>query len=261
MTFNVRYDGPRDEENSWRIRRDPVVQTIAFFKTDIAGLQETLVNQIEDLEERLPGYNWIGVGRDDGKHEGEFCPLFYLKDRFRLLDHSTFWLSETPKTPGIRGWDAACARIVTWAHFEDGWSGANFYVFNTHFDHLGRKARAASAALLLARIQKIAGPSQVIVTGDFNCTEEDPPYRILTTADNRTPALHDSRHLSQLPPYGSSFSFNGFSNEIRSRHPIDHIFLRFDTDVFRWGILSTIWDGRFSSDHFPVLAEIQLAQR
>jgi endonuclease/exonuclease/phosphatase family metal-dependent hydrolase len=260
MTFNIRYDGPRDELNPWRIRRDPVARTIAFFKTDIAGLQETLVSQIEDLEQRLPGYSWTGVGRDDGKDEGEFCPLFYLNDRFRLLDHSTFWLSETPETPGIRGWDAACARIVTWAHFEDGWSGTDFFVFNTHFDHLGRKARAASAVLLLARIEEIAGSSQVIVTGDFNCTEEDPPYRTLT-GEHETSALSDTRDLSQLPPYGSSFSFNGFSSEIRSPYPIDHIFLRFDTQVIRWGILSSIWDGRFVSDHFPVLAEIQLARR
>src|SRR3712207_7586469 len=55
-----------------------------------------------DLEERLPGYRWIGVGRMDGKDGGEFSPILYRSTCLEPIDHGTFWLSETPEEPGSR---------------------------------------------------------------------------------------------------------------------------------------------------------------
>lgn len=236
--------------------------TILFFQADIVGLQEALISQIRDLERDLPAYAWTGVGREDGEEAGEFSPIFYLEEKFLVLDASTFWLSESPDEPGLLGWDAACPRIVTWIHVKDKASDLDFYVFNTHFDHMGATARTESARLLRRRIEEIAENRPVFLLGDFNCTERSEPYKIITSADGSSEsALRDARYLSLSPPYGSTFSFNGFSLDIRSpRLPIDHIFVRGMTAVLRWGLISERWDGRFISDHYPVFAEIQLAR-
>jgi len=139
MSFNIRYNNPGDGENAWPYRKEMVAETIRFHKVDIAGLQEALHGQVKDLEALLPEYGWFGVGRDDGRQEGEYTPVFYLKSRFRILNQSTFWLSENPDKPG-KGWDAACPRIATWGKIEDTLTKTAFFFFNTHLDHVGKIA-------------------------------------------------------------------------------------------------------------------------
>ncbi len=261
MTFNIRMDTPADGPNAWPLRRDLAAGTIAFHRPHIVGLQEVLVSQLRDLEALLPEYAWVGVGRDDGKEAGEFCPIFFLKERFRLLGSSTFWLSESPDRPGVKGWDAACARIVTWARLRDDWTGDVLVAFNTHFDHMGETARRESAVLVLAEMRRIASGRPVVLTGDFNCTRGAPAYRTLVAAAGGGPSLRDARDASPRSPYGPSSSFNGFSAEPRPGLPIDHIFVGPDFAVLRAGVLPASWSGRFVSDHSPVLAEVRLARR
>ncbi len=256
MTFNIRMNTPQDKENAWPYRKEMAAETIAFFGADVAGLQEVLVSQIRDLEVLLPEYGWVGAGRDDGREAGEFCPVFFLKQRFRLLDSGTFWLSETPARPGLKGWDAACARVVTWARLQDAGSGAILSVFNTHFDHVGETARRESARLLLRKIADVPASDGIVVTGDFNCTEKDPAYLLLVSG-SEVSILRDARRASLRPPYGSSFSFNGFEPDRKEGELIDHIFIGPGVSVLRSGVLSDRWDGRVVSDHFPVVAEIR----
>lgn len=261
MTFNIRLSTPADGANAWPQRRDIAAGTIAFHRPHIAGLQEVLVSQLRDLETLLPGYSWVGAGRDDGKEAGEYNPIFFLKERFRLLASSTFWLSETPDKPGVKGWDAACARVVTWARLKDRWSGREIVALNTHFDHMGERARRESAALVLAALPGIAGDAPVVLTGDFNCTREDAAYEILAASGGKAPRLRDAREASLQPPYGPPGSFNGFRAESPAGLPIDHIFLSPAFAVLHVGILPAAWAGRFVSDHNPVLAEARLAPR
>ena len=141
MSYNIWYANPDAGENIWDNRRDGVAQAILDQKMDIAGLQEVLIHQLNDLESRLEEYSYVGVARDDGKQQGEFAPLFFHKKRFKLLDSGNFWLSEYPDSAGSRGWDAACVRIVTWAKLKDLKSRKTFFAFNTHFDHEGDTAR------------------------------------------------------------------------------------------------------------------------
>jgi endonuclease/exonuclease/phosphatase family metal-dependent hydrolase len=261
MSFNVRYDEPRDGANAWPRRKDLVAATIDFHRVDIAGLQEVLSTQLEDLRELLPEYGAVGVGRDDGKEAGEFNPVLFRKDRFRLLGSSAFWLSEEPDKPGLKGWDAACARLVTWARFQDLWTGGTLVAFNTHFDHVGERARRESARLVLARLQRIAAGAPYFLTGDFNCTREDAAYRAIVSVQGGRTLLRDARDISSRPPYGPPASFNGFRAEPASGLPIDHIFVGPTAEVLRVGILPATWSGRFLSDHNPVLAEVRLAPR
>ena len=257
MSFNIRYDNPKDRDNAWARRKEMVAQTIRFHKIDIAGLQEALFHQVKDLETLLPEYGWFGVGRDDGQESGEFTPVFYLRERFKISHKSFFWLSETPEKPG-KGWDAACPRIVTWIKFEDKWTGKTFFLFNTHFDHVGEKARLKSAELLIKKINAGVGEDPVILTGDFNCLEKEQPYKIFTSDREQIPGLSDTYYLTKSKPYGSTQTYNGFQDDIRPDSRIDFIFLGKIDKVIRFGIISERWDGRFVSDHNAVLAEIDL---
>ena len=258
MSFNIRYNNPADGNNAWTFRKERVAETVRFNKVDIAGMQEVLWDQIQDLETLLPEYDWFGVGRDDGKRQGEFAPIFYLKQCFRIVAHSNFWLSEYPDEPGKRGWDAACPRIVTWGRFEDIETGSTFYVFNTHFDHRGEKARAASAKLVLEKVHQIAGNEKVILTGDFNSTEKDSAYILLTRDQPPVPSFIDTFVFPGVHIYGGTQTYTGFREEIRPGYRIDYIFVKNIDQVFCSGILSERWDGLFVSDHNPVIAQISI---
>lgn len=278
MTFNIRQDMQQDGENNWIYRKEMVASIIRFHQTDIVGLQEALYNQMVDLEELLPEYGWVGVGRGDGVKEDEFAPIFYLKTRFDVIDQGTFWLSETPEVWGSIGWDAACVRIVTWAKFQEKISGEILYFFNTHFDHVGQVAMVESSHLLLSRIEEIAGDYPVIVTGDFNNTETSEAYKILVgkkdiecISENKN-YLFDSNYLSNNKHHGPTFTFHGFhANELMDienrkglknsfdlSSPIDFIFVNNHIKVFTHGILADNWDGKYPSDHMPVVADIYI---
>jgi len=259
MTFNIRVNVPSDSLNSWPYRRDMAASMIRFHRADILGVQEALAGQVEDLAERLPGYDWFGVGRDDGREEGEYMAIFYLRERFSVIRHSTFWLSENPDIPG-RGWDAACNRVVTWGEFRDARSGKKFYHFNTHFDHMGDLAREESAKLLKRKIQEIAGNSEAAVTGDFNSTPNSIVYQILTRDSTGGSGfnLADARTVSLNPHHGPTGTFTGFqfTGLLEKSMPIDYILITKNIQVIHHGTLSDTFDGSFPSDHMPVLAEI-----
>lgn len=259
MTFNIRYDEPRDKENAWPNRKELVASMIRFHHADLVGLQEALKRQIDDLEKLLPEYAWVGVGRTDGKTEGEYSAILYHKRRFALMAGSTFWLSETPDVPS-KGWDAAYPRIVTWVKLKDTTTGKSFFHFNTHFDHRGARAREEGARLLLQRIEKIAGRSPVVATGDFNFNEAAVGYQILTGKNpgkesGSQSILQDARYLSEHGHHGPTSTFNEFKSLVPDMK-IDYLFVKGKVRVLQHGALSDTWDARFPSDHLPVLAEI-----
>ena len=211
MTFNIRQDRQKDGVNNWIYRKGKVASVIRFHHCDIVGIQEAFFNQMQDLEELLPEYGWVGVGRDDGDKEGEFAAIFYLKNRFEVIDGGTFWLSETPNAPGQKGWDADCVRICTWAKFIDKTSKKIFYFYNTHYDHVGQIAMVQSSYLLLNKINNFAKDYPVVVVGDFNNTEDCEAYKILVGENG----LRNSRYISKFEHHGPSFTYHGFkANEL-----------------------------------------------
>lgn len=257
MTFNIRYDNPADSLNSWQYRKDNLASQIKFHKTHLLGVQEALHNQIVDLQDRLTGYKYVGVGRTDGKQKGEYSAIFYDTSRVQLLQSETFWLAEQTNIIGQRGWDAALERIVTWAKFRDRKTKKTFFHFNTHFDHQGKIARRESAKLLLKKIKEIAGSANSIVTGDFNARPTDEPIQVvMNNADNDR--LTDSKEVSVQAHYGPTGTFNAFRNKEVNDSPIDYIFIKNKMKVMQHATLSQTWGGRFSSDHFPVLAVLRI---
>lgn len=259
MTFNIRYDEPRDNANAWPNRKELVASMIRFHNADLIGVQEALKRQIDDLDKLLPEYAWVGVGRGDGKAAGEYSAIFYRKARFKILASSTFWLSETPTVPSS-GWDASYPRIVTWAKLQDNITRKSFFLFNTHFDHRGEIARRESARLLLNRVSQTAQDVPVVVTGDFNFVESSDGYQILTGKTSgesaaAKSALRDARYISQQGHHGPTSTFNEFKALVPGSK-IDYVFVKGSIRVVQHGVLSDTWDGRFPSDHLPVLAEI-----
>ncbi len=251
MTFNIRYDNPDDGENNWKHRKEMVGGIIRFHEIDIVGVQEALHHQMMDLQSELPGYAWVGKGRDDGKEAGEYAAVFYRKDHFKSLDSGEFWLSENPDTPGEMGWDAACPRICTWVRLEDITNGNTFTFFNTHFDHVGKTARRESVRLIKQRIRSLAGGLPVIMTGDLNFSERDSAYAGLVEGD----LLKDAFYASQSGHFGPEGTSTGFKLDREGRR-IDYILTSDGFDVLRHGVLSYRWHKRYPSDHFPVMAEL-----
>jgi len=251
LSFNIRYNNPDDGEHAWPNRKGMVASVVRFHAADLIGMQEVLRSQIDDLTVLLPNYSWYGVGRNDGKNSGEFSPIFYRRDRFQLLDSGEFWLSKNPDQIGSKSWDAALPRIATWVKFRDRESKQEFIHLNTHFDHRGEVARARSAELILDRLKTLSGNMPAVVTGDFNVPPESAAYVTMTSM------LVDSKLESVSEPHGPEGTFGGFTVKVGDTGDrIDYVFVAEGTKVLRYAALSDQWDGRYPSDHLPVLAEI-----
>lgn len=261
MSFNIRYGTARDGENHWDKRRDFLVETITSFQPDLLGTQETLGFQRDYLAERLPDYDVLGVGRNDGQNDGEMTALYFRKDRFRKTEGGHFWLSETPEVAGSRSWDSALPRMVTWVRLTDlQQSGTGSILFlNTHFDHQGQMARLESARLLRRQIDSLAKGSRVIFTGDFNASENSPPYQALFASEQggESPVVDSYRRFVPNAA-GEEGTFSGFRSSQRSGPRIDWIAVSREWKTVEAGIDRTSRDGRTPSDHFPVFAVLAL---
>lgn len=252
-TYNIRFDNRRDSGNLWVDRAPIVTALLRFHDFDIFGTQEALKNQLDDISNALPEYSRYGIGRDDGREEGEHAAIFYKKATFRLLDKGDFWLSQTPEKPSL-GWDATCCnRICSWVYLQDIKSGKKFYVFNAHYDHQGLEARKESSKLVLAKISSVAGNAPVIFMGDLNGGHDSDWY--LELANSKL--LNDS--YSQVKdPYVNNSSFNGFGSVKNGKEIIDHVFVTPHFRVAKWGLLTDTYNGKFPSDHFPVYVRVKL---
>ncbi|RHZ79306.1 hypothetical protein Glove_149g44 [Diversispora epigaea] len=291
-TFNIRYDSmgggsPALNVNEtintnifkgeapWYVRRRKLAEAILFHKIDIIGLQEVLVNQVQDLKVLLgEDWEWIGVGRDDGKDKGEFVPIFYRNKRVKLLESKNIWLSKTPDLPGSIGWDAILPRIVTQARFQDLLTNLKFWWFNTHFDNEGRIAREESARLIIKNSHHLLKSDSeiLILTGDLNCEEKEEPYQLLTGKKYIEKSLKtdelfcDSRYEITRPhatSFGYSNTFTGFSPNVKPNR-IDFILINDNVllknksvKVLNHGVMPNRYDDElFISDHRPVIADL-----
>ena len=170
ITYNIKYDNKSDSENSWDVRKVAMLELINTLSPDILCIQEGLNHQVEYLNSKMINHNYVGVGRDDAKENGEYCAIFFNEKRYKLLKSSTFWLSESPDDVSV-GWDAALERICTYALLETIDGKYKIWVFNTHFDHVGNIAREESASLLLKKIQMLNTTKEpVLLMGDLNAS-------------------------------------------------------------------------------------------
>ena len=250
ISYNVRYNNPNDGKDIWENRRSTIVNLIKNENPDFLGLQEVNHAQLLFLNSNLSNYSFVGVGRDDGKTKGEYSPIFYNNNLFDLIKSDTFWLSSTPDKISV-GWDASMERICTYAVFKSKTNKKNIWVFNTHFDHIGIEAREKSADLIISVINKLTGPEDyVVLTGDFNLLDDSKPIMNLQSNFNDT-----NKNLEKTDKsYGT---FNNFKLNFVSKSRIDYVFEKnFELINSRHIIVKTP-EGRWASDHHPILAKLK----
>lgn len=253
MSYNIRYDITTSNASPWTERHTAISSQIKRFDVDIVGLQEVLVHQREQLLFDLPGFASVGVGRDDGIEAGEFSPIFYRKERYRLLTSGTFWLSPTPDIPS-KGWDAALNRICTYAEFLDVQSKDTFWVFNTHFDHVGETARMKSTELILQKIHEvIKGTNQaVIFCGDLNLNDDHPTIAFLQSQ------MKDALLVAQQVKTKMNRTFNNFDLTTPASKRIDYIFANEKVRVESYQTIFEPFGVSYPSDHFPIFTTLKI---
>ncbi len=250
MTYNIRYANNNPGEE-WDLRKDKVAEMIRFHNPDILGVQEALQQQVDFLKEQFKNYQQLGVARDDGKQEGEYSALFISK-RFDILNSGTFWISETPDTPSF-GWDAACRRIASWAIITDQNKKDSIFVINTHLDHQGIIARKEGVKLLMSKIETLSNGLPIILSGDFNFTKDFESYKYIENFG----LLEDAETLANYK-YGTDNSFNGFQDKLIKKEKIDFIFVSKKFSVYQHGVIGDKIDGKYPSDHMPVIVDLEL---
>lgn len=278
-TYNMRNDNNNDDAahgNGWKQRYPVIASLIRFHGFDIFGTQECMKHQLENIKDSLPGYAYIGVGRDDGKSEGEHSAIFYNATKFKLLEKGDFWMSTVTDKPN-KGWDAVLPRICSWGKFKEIKTGFTFYFFNLHMDHVGVVARAESAKLVLAKVKAMAGNIPTILTGDFNVDQTSESYQLI----NSSGLMKDAYETAAIR-YALNGTFNAFKTNSMTDSRIDHIFLTKQFKVQKYGILTDTYrskgedasktdSGNFPkevsldkytarepSDHFPVMAVVKV---
>ena len=247
LSYNIRYDNPNDGENQWKYRKERVANYIKEIRPDIIGMQEVLDPQLVFLDLSLTEFSFVGVGREDGKTKGEYSPILYNSNRLTLLQTDTFWLSETPKVISV-GWDAALERICTYAQFKHKETGQKFWVFNTHFDHIGELARIQSAKLIHQKIKMLnTNNFPVIITGDFNLTPDTAPIKIFQNAYVDV--------MQKTPTNANNYgTFTGFDKLSNGEERIDYIFQKGLKTLKSTHIWLKTTSGGWASDHHPVQA-------
>ncbi|WP_338194924.1 endonuclease/exonuclease/phosphatase family protein [Flagellimonas marinaquae] len=247
MSFNLRYDEPADGENKWSNRKASCITMLNEVKPTVFGIQEGLHNQVSYLNDNLPNYNYVGVGRDDGHSSGEYAAIFYDETLVELIDSGDFWLSETPEYPSL-GWDANNVRICTWAKLRDINKNKDFYVFNTHFDHKGKTAQKESSKLIVQKIQDITEPGlPVFITGDFNMLIGNSRLEPITT--NYFSAQRFAERSDD------NKSYNAFGLGIISRN-IDFIFYN-NSRAISYKTLVKNYGAPYISDHYPIITHFK----
>lgn len=265
--------------DGWGNRCPIIAGLVQFHEFDIFGTQEGLRHQLDSLKTNLPKYDYIGVGRNDGKKGGEHAAIFYRIDKFELLGHGDFWLSETPEKPSV-GWDAVLPRICTWGHFKYKDTGFEFLFFNLHMDHIGKQARVESALLVQQKMKEIGENLPAILTGDFNVDQTHRSYLALTESG----ILCDAFEVADLR-YATNGTFNGFDSDNYTESRIDHVFVTPTFHILKYGVLTDSYrrmkegaqkasvkdcpeeisirsyESRIPSDHFPVMVKLEACDK
>jgi endonuclease/exonuclease/phosphatase family metal-dependent hydrolase len=250
MTYNIRYDNPGDGVNRWDNRKNKVFSLLKKYDPDIIGVQEALHHQLTDVSGNLKHYEFFGAGRDDGKQKGEYSAILIRKNRFKVLEQNTFWLSQTPRIPGSKNWDAAITRVVTWARLQDKKTKKVFLVINTHFDHIGQESRKNSALLLKDSAASMGKILPVVITGDFNFTRDKSPYEVMTNPSGM--------RLIDTAPVDAPGTACGFAVNARTCNAIDYIFHSPEWKSENYQVIQDHDGTNYPSDHLPVMVTLTL---
>ena len=294
-SYNIRLSGSNGRAdygtpNAWKERKEDLLSLIRKLDLDVFGLQEVCPDQAQFLRDNLAGYEFVGEHRNADRITGEASPVCYRKSRFEALGKGTFWLSQTPDTPGLKGWGAVCPRVCSYLILRDRSTGKKFCFANVHTDHVSALARKNGMLLVIDRMKEFGAGLPIVFTGDHNCRETEEPAKAVATH------LKDALYISETPQKGSWRTFSGWKwqerelsivealrvpaevrnakegspdamKDAQGRHPCEKYGARIDYIYVSGGIrvleFETVNDPRpgktlYPSDHFPVVATIEL---
>ena len=266
MTFNIRYGTAKDSLNSWQYRRTILIDCLKKHKPDILATQESLDFQIDSIRAAFPYWKVFGVGRyqnvmePDRPHEsgaGESCKILYDSTKFRLVNHGTYWHSDTPDVPASRTWGNSLPRITTWGILAEKNTDDEFVVMNTHF-HWNEPYVRNTASLIMQKWHEIAGNRRTILLGDFNLEPNSEVHALFCGRGDAAGFQSDFIDCWQAlsRPETNAGTGHGFEGS-KSGSRIDWILV---TPGFKVQNIDIIYDndnGRYPSDHYPVMAELQ----
>lgn len=260
MSFNLKRDLLPFGPHTWQKRAAEAAGLILEAKPDILGTQELTEAALGDLERLLPQYQWVGEGRGGGS-KGEYTAIFFLRERFRLVEHQTFWLSRTPERPS-RDRTTPFPRICTWCEIQPvDQPEKTLRVYNTHLDHISYFARVRGLREILRRIssQYRKDPGPVLLMGDFNATPNSRTLRRWIAADLEESAglMRDCYWALLQQEQEIGCSHHGFTGRVKGA-PIDYIFASRELTVSQVEILRRRRETGFPSDHYPVAARMEM---
>ncbi len=251
MSFNIRCANVG--KDSWLKRIGIVCQTMNESNADSIGVQEAHTRWMWFLKRKLhKKYASIGIGRENGKHRGEHSAIFYLKDKYNLIESGNFWLSETPDVPS-KGWDADCKRICTWGIFENKVTKERYMHLNTHFDHIGVEARRKSVEMIIEKAKSFP-QMPVVFTADMNVVEGDENYLQFVNSKY----FYDTKYLA--PDTMNKCTYHGAEPEKHEDDVIDYVMVNDKWNVEKYRVMTEGIDGRFVSDHFPIYSIIEMKE-
>lgn len=268
-SFNVRVDTHNrfPHEHRWNERKVGVINSLKQLDQDVPtliGLQELKHHQLNDILKGLNGesadseYPWIhyGVGRDDGHLAGEYAPIIYNSEEWRLLNGTSRWLSSEPKKP-VKSWGAATKRVITFATLQNIKLGNVINFINTHLDHKSKRAKMKSAKLIIHWINSIPNEYPTFLSGDFNSLSSGIAYQKIATKMNDA-NLDAVTHLND-----TLITYTGFETN-QEETTIDFIWSTSGNcshiKVSNFATLSNQdSQGMLFSDHRPIEAEFIVA--
>jgi endonuclease/exonuclease/phosphatase family metal-dependent hydrolase len=256
MTFNIRYGTAKDGDNAWTFRKDMVFEVICRSQCDFIGLQEAMMFQIEEIIQKCPSYEYIGVTRNVDPTKGEASPILFDASRWKLLNSGTHWLSETPEVPGSKSWNSSLPRIFTWGKFQNLENKNEILIFNTHYDHRSAEARVNSSRVIIDYIFSMTNSISTILLGDFNASEDQDPITYLTT--NTVLPLTDVYRSLHQEHAEKDMTFYGWKeHEAGTGKRLDYIFYTGELRPLSAEVVQDNIEGRYPSDHMPVMVEFR----
>lgn len=266
ISFNIRYLTGRDKGvNHWTRRHPRTAAAILHFDADVVGVQEAFVSQLVDMDPVLKDYRRVGVGRVDGAGKGETCAILFRHQRIEVVDHGTFWLSDTPEVAGSKSWGNEVVRICTWALLKDKPTGRKFYVFNSHFDHVSQPSREQAVRLIARRIaERAESGAPFVLMGDLNADEGNPAIRYLK-GEKIDLAGGEGPETAPVKLRDSFRVLYPGETAVRTAHrfaglteggKIDYLMVPEGVTVEAAAIDRFQQDGLYPSDHFPVTATL-----
>jgi endonuclease/exonuclease/phosphatase family metal-dependent hydrolase len=279
MTFNLLSASKHSRNFPWEERCEGIVEVFRSLQPDIVGTQEANLEQLNDLRDRLPEYDFTGEGNlgPSRSHSADnwYNAIFFRRETVqrRPMPGASFWLSPQPQKPASRFALASRPRVAVWSLFEHRASGKPFLFGTTHLEAFMPGHRRRGARLIQefvsAKLRELGQEMPVFLTGDFNAGSGTREIRDLSCeTDDRAGLIDAWQHAGREEDrHGATFRGldlrDRIGNWLLGHRRIDYVFFRPQLEVreIERVDFDHLLDGAGlpPSDHYPVLAEFKLA--